>query len=113
MPTYDLKCESCGLEFEAFCRMDERLKQRCKLCGSKTRILVSAPAVARPDSPWYRTVNGNIDDLEKVRKGRQKRIETREDYREAVNRIYSDPHPRVQEIRWELLERASLGTKIG
>jgi len=34
LPTYDLKCQDCGHEFSAFCKISEKDKQLCPKCSS-------------------------------------------------------------------------------
>jgi hypothetical protein len=67
--------------------------------------LLTTGLYKRPDATWVKDINGVINDLEFVQKGRQEYIETRGQARKAINHVYSDPHPRVQELRKRYLER--------
>lgn len=41
MPTYDYKCQKCGLEFEVFHAMSARPLKKCEKCGGPVKRLVS------------------------------------------------------------------------
>jgi putative FmdB family regulatory protein len=46
MPIYDYQCEKCGVEFEQRMKMEEvDTSVPCPDCGSKTILMVSAPAL--------------------------------------------------------------------
>lgn len=32
MPTYDFRCDTCGLDLERFCKIAERKEQTCAAC---------------------------------------------------------------------------------
>ncbi len=40
MPLYDMKCDSCGKEFEHFCRIDDRENVRCN-CGGRGIVILT------------------------------------------------------------------------
>ena len=107
MPLYDVECTHCGVEEEAFARISDRANIRCTLCGSQTRILMTTGAIKREEAAWYKDVNGILNDQELSSSGKMRKIETRQDYRDYVNHIYRDKHPKVQELRKRYLARAS------
>lgn len=105
MPLYDYECTNCKIEVELTTGMDEI--PRCEICHGEMRRLITlgSGGVKRSDAPWIRSVNGFLNDLEFVHQGRAEHIETREQARAHIKRQYSDPHPRVQELKKEYLER--------
>ena len=103
MPLYDFECKSCGKWEEHFVNSDT-LETDCE-CGGAAEKRHTFGGVKRNDAPWIRCVNGYMNDLEFVHQGKQEFIETRDQARAAINRMYSDPHPRVQELRKRYLER--------
>jgi len=62
----------------------------------------------RNDAEWVRDLNGIVNDHEMAMTGRMRKVETRDDYVDYVNHLYSDPHPRVQKLREEYLDRAGV-----
>jgi putative FmdB family regulatory protein len=50
MPLYDLECEKCGEEFEAFSKIVERDEVRCPKCGGETKILICSSK----QRDWFR-----------------------------------------------------------
>ena len=106
MPLYDYGCPECGAEIEVFHKMDEIVRQVCIECRVPMQKLITTGMVKRPDASWIRDVNGfGLNDLEFVHKGRQEYIETREQARAAIDRVYGDPHPAVQKLRQRYRER--------
>jgi putative FmdB family regulatory protein len=105
MPLYDYGCPECGNEIEVFHKMDERVRQVCIDCNVPMQKLLSTGFIKRPDAGWVKDINGTINDLGEAKAGRQEYIETREQARKHINKVYSDPHPRVQELRKRYLER--------
>lgn len=105
MPLYDYECTNCMVEVEMQTRIDEQ--PRCKVCMEPMRRLISMGhgAYKRSDAPWIRTVNGYLNDKEFVENGRIEYIETREQARAHIERQYSDPDPKVQELKKEYLDR--------
>ncbi len=49
MPTYEMKCLKCNLEFETLCKIKERKEVRCPNCKGRTKILMSPPK-----RDWFR-----------------------------------------------------------
>jgi len=43
MPLYEVKCNECGKEFEAFAKIADRQQIKCVHCNGHTTILISAP----------------------------------------------------------------------
>ena len=41
MPTYEYECEKCKHRFEKFLPINNTVENRCPVCGSKTRRLIS------------------------------------------------------------------------
>ncbi len=105
MPLYDYECTNCKTEVELHTRIEEI--PRCEVCMEQMRRLISIGhgAYKRSDAPWIRSVNGYLNDKEFVEKGRVPYIETREQARAQIEREYSDPHPRVQALKKEYLDR--------
>jgi putative FmdB family regulatory protein len=107
MPLYDYGCHKCGYIVEKFHKMAESPEFYCPDCHDiPLEKLMSTGFFKRPDATWIKDVNGfGLNDLEYVHQGRQEYIETREQARKAINRVYSDPHPNVQKLRKRYLER--------
>jgi putative FmdB family regulatory protein len=105
MPLYDYGCTKCDKVIEVFHKMYEEWKYSCSWCGASMRKMLTTGAVKRPDASWIKDVNGAVNDLTEVHRGRQEHITTREQARSAINRAYSDPHPRVQALKKRYLER--------
>lgn len=100
MPLYDYECTNCKIEVELHTGMDEI--PRCKTCLGDMRRLISMGhgAHKRSDAPWIRSVNHYLNDPEY-----HGQIETREQARAHIERQYSDPDPKVQELKKEYLDR--------
>ena len=107
MPLYDVRCNECGQEQEAYSSIAERNTIKCSVCEGKTKILMTTGAIKREEAGWYRDLDGVLNDKEMSARGKMRRIETRSDYRDYVNHLYRDPHPRVQELKKRYLSRAS------
>jgi putative FmdB family regulatory protein len=105
MPLYDYACQKCDNVFEVFHKMDEEWRYSCPRCESSVRKLLNTGAVKRPDASWITQINGTINDLSEAQSGKQEYITTREQARNHIKQVYSDPHPRVQELRKRYLER--------
>lgn len=50
MPNYDLQCEACQYEFEAFQKMDAQMPSKCPSCGNRKARRVFRKAVAVVDT---------------------------------------------------------------
>jgi putative FmdB family regulatory protein len=105
MPLYDYDCTLCEETIEVFHKMAEEPKYFCARCKNQMTKAMTTGAVKRQDATWITQINGTINDLGEVHAGRQENITTREQARSAINKTYSDPHPRVQELRKRYLER--------
>ena len=106
MPLYSYKCESCGYEFDAVNKIAERNYQTCSRCESLCEIQITGFFNKRSDAEWIRSTNGFLNDIDFVAQGRQKHIETREQYRTHIEAVYSDPHPKVLALKEEYLDRS-------
>jgi putative FmdB family regulatory protein len=106
MPLYDYACDYCDREQEFYHKMDEEIAFSCSHCNAyPMRKLLTTGAVKRQDAAWITQINGTINDLNEAQTGKQEYITTREQARSAINKTYSDPHPKVQELRKRYLER--------
>ncbi len=105
MPRYDYECTNCKTETELHTGMDE--VPRCKVCMEPLRRLITLGhgGIKKSDASWIRGVNGYLNDMEFVEKGKVPLIETREQARAQIEQEYSDPHPRVQALKREYLDR--------
>ena len=108
MPTYDLECEACGDIYEGVCSIDERNDQRCPECLGPLKCLMSPTFVRKSDATWIKELNGVLNDEERAMSGKEPKIETREDYARAIEKMYSDPSWEVQQKKLEYLERAGV-----
>ncbi len=105
MPLYDYECTNCKIEVELVTGMNEI--PSCKICLGDMRRLITLGhgGVHRSDAAWIRSVNGYLNDEEFAQRGRVPYIETREDARAHIEQQYSDPHPNVQALKKEYLDR--------
>lgn len=105
MPLYDYECTNCRIEEELSTGIEEI--PRCKVCQGDMRRLITLGhgGIKKSDAPWIRSVNGYLNDRESAQLGKQEYIETREQARAHIEREYSDPHPNVQALKKEYLER--------
>jgi hypothetical protein len=86
--------------------MDEEITVSCSYCNAyPMRKLLTTGAVKRQDATWIAQINGTINDLGEAQAGKQEYITTREQARDHIKQVYSDPHPRVQELKKRYLER--------
>ena len=49
MPLYDMRCKTCGMEFEHLCKIAEMQLARCPECDSPAKALISPPK-----RDWFR-----------------------------------------------------------
>jgi putative FmdB family regulatory protein len=105
MALYDYVCDNCESTQEVYHPMAYEGEILCETCKLPVRKLMTTGAVKRQDATWITQINGTINDLGEVHAGRQENITTREQARSAINKTYSDPHPKVQELRKRYLER--------
>lgn len=105
LPRYDYLCKSCAHQFEGVAKIDERNDIGCPKCESPCEIQLTGFFHKRSDAPYFKDFNGFINDMDQVKEGKQEYIETRDQYRAAVEREYSDPHPNVQAVKKEYLDR--------
>ena len=95
MPLYDYGCKECDNVIEVFHKMDERYASVCINCKTPMQKLLSDGFVKRSDSPWIdECANGAMNDLTRVRQGKEERITTREQARGQIKRLYKEPYPR-------------------
>jgi putative FmdB family regulatory protein len=95
MPLYDYGCKECDNVIEVFHKMDEQYRSMCVECKSPMQKLLSDGYVKRPDSPWIEEcANGAMNDLTRVREGKEENITTREQARAQINRLYAEPYRR-------------------
>lgn len=64
MPTYEYTCPKCGHEFERFCKLSERLDQKCGKCDNIGRPQVRTPA--RPN--WTALAMGDSASPEAIKR---------------------------------------------
>jgi putative FmdB family regulatory protein len=62
MPVYQLKCKSCGQEFEAICPVADRDWQACE-CGASAGVIpaVRGPNCSNEDAGWISTIREVVD----------------------------------------------------
>jgi len=78
---------------EFFHKMNDYCIPKCPKCNKDMERLVSAPFVKRQDAAFIRDMNGIVNDLELVNRGREERIETREQMVRKIDEMYAEPHP--------------------
>jgi putative FmdB family regulatory protein len=95
MPVYDYGCKECDNVVEVFHKMNERYACVCIDCKTPMQKLLSDGFVKRSDSPWIdECANGAMNDLTRVREGKEERITTREQARAKISHEYREPYPR-------------------
>ena len=52
MPTYEFRCDRCGSDFDAVCRMAERHNQKCLCGGPGVQVICTAPRVDAHDAVY-------------------------------------------------------------
>ncbi len=57
MPTYDYVCDACGISFERFQRMSDKIFRKCPECGVRKlrRLIGSGAGVIFKGSGFYET----------------------------------------------------------
>jgi putative FmdB family regulatory protein len=105
MPLYDYGCTECDNVMEVFHKMDDIVRHVCIDCKVPMQKLLTTGMVKRPDATWVADINGTINDLGEAQSGRQEYITTREQARDHIKKVYSDPHPNVQKLKTRYLER--------
>jgi hypothetical protein len=90
---------------EIFHKMAEEPEYLCARCKNPMLKAMTTGVVKRPDASWITQINGTINDLGEAQSGRQEYITTREQARSHIRKTYSDPHPRVQDLKKRYLER--------
>ena len=57
MPTYDYECQSCGIRFEKFQMMSDRVLRKCRECGESklVRLIGSGGGLIFKGSGFYET----------------------------------------------------------
>lgn len=99
MPIYDYACPDCDNVIEVFHKMDEKIRCMCRICKKPMQKIISFGAgdnYRRPDAKWIEGVNGYMNDLEMVQRGKQEYISTREQARAQIKRLYADPYPEAR-----------------
>jgi hypothetical protein len=86
-------------------KMAEEPDFYCPDCLINLAKAMTTGAAKRPDASWITQINGTINDLGEAQSGRQEYIRTREQARDRIEKVYSDPHPKVQELKQRYLER--------
>jgi putative FmdB family regulatory protein len=95
MPLYDYGCKECDNVIEVFHKMNETYASVCIECRTPMQKLLSDGFVKRADSPWIEEcANGAMNDLQRVREGKEELITTREQARAKISHEYRDPYPR-------------------
>ena len=51
MPTYDFKCNTCGITVEVFASVDDQAAPRCD-CGEMMQKVYSAPGIVFKGTGW-------------------------------------------------------------
>ena len=57
MPTYDYRCQACGIEFERFQKMSDGLLRKCPECGKLKlkRLMGTGAGIIFKGSGFYET----------------------------------------------------------
>lgn len=95
MPVYEYGCRECEAVVEAFHGMNEQFRLVCIQCKVPMQKNMSDGFVKRSDARWIdECANGAMNDLTRVREGKEERITTREQARAKIKHEYRDPYPR-------------------
>jgi len=93
MPLYDYACHSCKQIREVFHRISDDGPFDCPSCKWPMEKLISPVFTKRPDAEWIRDMNGIVNDLERVHRGKEEYIETRDQMVRKIDEMYADPYP--------------------
>jgi putative FmdB family regulatory protein len=58
MPTYEYRCDKCGVEFEVVQKMSDPPVEKHE-CGGTVKRLISSTSFQLKGSGWYQTDYGN------------------------------------------------------
>lgn len=95
MPLYDYGCRKCDYVTEVVHKMAETYEESCPECGADMYKHMSDGFVKRQDAKWIEEcANGAMNDLTRVREGKEENITTREQARKQIKQLYADPYPR-------------------
>lgn len=95
MPLYDYGCIKCNYIVEKTHKIAEEPQFDCPDCLIPLVKLLTIGALKRQDAPWIdECANGAMNDLTRVREGKEERITTREQARAKIKHDYRDPHRR-------------------
>lgn len=94
MPLYDYECFKCGFHVEKLHKIAETPTFFCPDCLIELdKVIVPGHGGIRTSDPsWVQNINGIVNDLEFVQKGKQEKIETREQARRKIAEMYADPY---------------------
>ncbi len=97
MPRYDYGCTECDNIMEVFHLMAEQIRCMCILCRVPMQKLLNTGAPKRLDAKGIDDcANGAMNDLTRVREGKEERITTRGQARAQINRLYKEPYPKAR-----------------
>ncbi len=95
MALYDYGCKECDNVMEVAHPMEERIRCMCIFCRVPMNKLLNTGAPKLPDPKWIdECANGAMNDLQRVREGKEERITTREQARAKISHDYRDPYRR-------------------
>ena len=98
MPLYDYVCHHCEIIKEVFHKISEEVLIDCPDCGAamEKAITLGHGGIRVSDPSWVQNINGVVNDLEFVNRGKQERITTREQARRKIAEMYADTMPETQ-----------------
>lgn len=97
MPLYDYGCTKCDNVLEVFHKMADTWDHDCAWCGATLTKHMSDGYVRRSDAVWIEEcANGAMNDLTRVREGKEENITTREQARAKISHDYREPYPRAR-----------------
>jgi putative FmdB family regulatory protein len=87
-PLYDFQCQECEQEFEVFWHLMEYTPTTiCPICNGSARQIIKLGhgGVHRDDPVWLDDeVRGCLQSLDQIKKGKQKPITTRQEYKKHL-----------------------------